>query len=493
MAKRKPTIIALMNRVLGRTFKASSWDTWRAVLKAVFALPLTDTELAIYRELTGRQHPPTEPVREVWLLLGRRSGKSIMAAVIAVYCTCVRQYTVAPGETPTFLVIAADRSQARIVKRYISGLLQTAPSLQALVAQETADSIVLTNGVVIEIATASHRVTRGYTIIGAVCDEMAFWRSEESADPDREVLTALRPGMSTVPDAMLIVLSSVYSRRGETWRTYGEHYGQEDDPVLVVKGPTRAFNPTVSQSVIDAAYTDDPTAAAAEWGAEFRTDIAGFVSIEVVDAATITGRYELPSMKDIVYTAFVDAAGGSGADAMTLAIAHVNDAGVAVLDLVREIRPPFSPEAVTVEFATTMKPYTTRAGADRYAGDWPSEQFAKHGITIVPAAHTKSALYIELLPALNSERIELLDLERLRQQLIGLERRTGQSGRDAVDHTPGGHDDVINAAAGALVIARRRANQEPLTVWGGPGGVVPQRETFEERVKRRLSIFPCDF
>jgi len=32
-----------------------------------------------------------------------------------------------------------------------------------------------------------------------------------------------------------------------------------------------------------------------------------------------------------------------------------------------------------------------------------------------------------------------------------LERRTAQGGRDSIDHPPGAHDDLANAAAGALV------------------------------------------
>jgi hypothetical protein len=54
---------------------------------------------------------------------------------------------------------------------------------------------------------------------------------------------------------------------------------------------------------------------------------------------------------------------------------------------------------------------------------------------------------------LNSRRAELLDLPRLVAQLVGLERRTARGGRDSIDHAPGAHDDVANAAAGALVAA----------------------------------------
>jgi hypothetical protein len=65
----------------------------------------------------------------------------------------------------------------------------------------------------------------------------------------------------------------------------------------------------------------------------------------------------------------------------------------------------------------------------------------------------KSDLYRDLLPLLNSGRVELLDHPRLVTQLCGLERRTARGGRDSVDHRPGGHDDVANAVAGAVAQA----------------------------------------
>ena len=78
---------------------------------------------------------------------------------------------------------------------------------------------------------------------------------------------------------------------------------------------------------------------------------------------------------------------------MTLAIAH-HQAGIAVLDAIREIKPPFSPEAACAEFAALLKTYQiTTIEGDRYAGEWPRERFRKHGITYMPSEKTKSDLY----------------------------------------------------------------------------------------------------
>jgi hypothetical protein len=93
---------------------------------------------------------------------------------------------------------------------------------------------------------------------------------------------------------------------------------------------------------------------------------------------------------------------------------------------------------------------------DRYGGEWPREQFRKAGITYTPSDRTKSDIYREMLPLLTTGRCELLDVPRLRAQLLGLERRVARGGKDSIDHAPGGHDDVINAVAGALVLAAER-------------------------------------
>jgi hypothetical protein len=61
-----------------------------------------------------------------------------------------------------------------------------------------------------------------------------------------------------------------------------------------------------------------------------------------------------------------------------------------------------------------LKTYNvSRIEGDHYAGSWPVEQFRKFGILYEPAARPKSELYVDLLPLINSRRIQLLDDVRL--------------------------------------------------------------------------------
>ena len=92
-------------------------------------------------------------------------------------------YRLAPGEVGVFMVIAADRKQARVIKRYIAGLLRAVSVLKVLIDHETADAIRLTNGLVIEILACSFRSLRGYTCIGAAVDEVSFWTDRGQREP----------------------------------------------------------------------------------------------------------------------------------------------------------------------------------------------------------------------------------------------------------------------------------------------------------------------
>lgn len=227
-----PTILDVMTdrRLFGNQFRGASWDGWKAFLCALFAIPMPPALLALYLRCTGRPTPPAEPVREAWAIVGRRGGKSRIAALVAVYLACFRDYAaiLVPGEVGTVMLIAADRRQARVLLRYVVALLGAVDTLAGLITRQTEDAVYLSTGIVIEIHTASFRSVRGYTVVAAVLDEVGYWRAEESANPDVEILAALRPAMSTVPGALLLGISTPHARQGVLWDVYRQHYGQAD-------------------------------------------------------------------------------------------------------------------------------------------------------------------------------------------------------------------------------------------------------------------------
>ena len=269
------------DKVFGQHFTADTWAAWLAFLSALFALPMTGEQLELYRKHTGRSVPPSSPAiggvaglwPAQWQELHARVHRRVVGGVQGLATV------LGPGEIGTIMIIAADRKQSRVIMRYCCGLLKSVPMLRQLIDGETQESIQLRNRVCIEVHTASFRSTRGYTIVAGLLDEVSFWPVDKSSSsPDVEVLNAIRPGMSTIPGAMLLCASSPYARRGALWDAHHKHYGKDDDPILVWQSPTRDMNATVPQSIIDAAVEEDPARAAAEWSAQFRVDVESFVS-----------------------------------------------------------------------------------------------------------------------------------------------------------------------------------------------------------------------
>jgi hypothetical protein len=439
----------------------SSWAAWRAFAKALFGLPMTHPEVEVFCQRTGRSTPPTDPAREAWVPVGRRGGKSLFAAALAVYMACLRDYRpyLKPGERAIVMVLAADKDQAGVVFDYIAGFFDNIPALAGLIEHrgKAKESIRLRNRVTIRVQVASFRRLRGRTVACAILDECAFWYAdEESRNPDNEVLKALRPSMLTIPGSLLIAISSPYAKRGILWDAFRRYFGKDNARVLVWKADTVSMNPSVDREVIDEAYAEDPASARAEYGAEFRDDIVAFVGAEAVEAVTVSGRAVLPFAPGHRYVAFSDPAGGSGGDSMTLAIAR-REGRKSVVCRVAEWKPPFSPDEATAECAEILKEYgLMRVTGDHYAGDWPKDRFRAHGIDYLKADRTKSDFYQALLPLINGQRIELLDHKRTNGQLLALEKSTSRLGKDSISHPPNGHDDLINAVAGAAVLVQRR-------------------------------------
>lgn len=427
----------------------ATWSIWFVFLKALFALSMTKGELALYRECTGRETPPQAPFREAWVPTGRRSGKSFIAALVAVFLACFKDYRphLAPGERAMILIIAADRAQAQNIFRYVKGFLASNPMLSKMVEGEKMESVDLANRVTIQVATCSYKSIRGFTAAAVICDEVAFWAADDGANPATEVLRAVRPALATIPDSLLLCISSPYARSGPLWEAFNRHHGKDDSDVLCWQAATTVMNPTISQKLIDRDMELDPEAARAEWLAEFRSDLEVFLPIEAILAVTVQGRYELPPIESVYYSAFVDPSGGRR-DAAALVIGH-KEGGRVVVDLARRWKSPHDPGIVAADMAGVLKGYRVRrVTGDRYGGAWPEAEFFKHGIGYTPSDKDKSALYLAFLPMVLSGQVELVDNQTLFNELRAMERRTRKGGRDQVDHPPKGHDDLANAVAG---------------------------------------------
>jgi hypothetical protein len=436
-------------------FAGESWHNWRVILKAAFALPMDDAEREMFRSLADRD-PPRKRVKELWIVGGRRGGKdSIAALIIAFMATFFQpQGRLRRGEKALCQLLAVDRDQSGIVLDYVRPFFREIAPLRDMVVSETDTGLLLSNNVEVRVATNSYRGLRGKTVLLSIFDEVAYWMDERGARPDKETFRAVMPAMMTLgDDSMLVAISTPHRQNGLLWEKFDAHYGRDDDRVLVIRASSQQLNPTLDEDEIHAALAADPAAASAEYLAEFRADLESFLSREVIDGCVDKDRpIELPPQRAHVYHGFLDAAeGGRNGDSFAAGVAHL-ESGILVCDAVRETKPPFKPtEVMETMVLPLFRWYGVRgAKADKHAEGFVKDLAQRAGVTIEADAPTKSDIYREMMPWMTSRKCRLPPLDRLTNQIFGLERIRGG---ERIDHQRGGHDDLVNAAFGAMLQA----------------------------------------
>ena len=239
--------------------------------------------------------------------------------------------------------------------------MRQVPELAALIESVTHESITLTNGLALQVLAGRDSI-RGATIVGAVIDESGFIRTAEDNAfmSDQDIVNAIEPGMLSIPDPLLLVISSPGRKKGFLYRMWTRVWGKKVEGNLVIKAPTLTMNPSADKGRIEDAYRDDPVAAATELGGEWRDDVSEFVVAERLDAATDAGVELRPRVEGVTYRAFADPAGGTGSDSFVIAVAHEEN-GLQVLDLVAGEEPPFSPSQVIKACALLL----SRTGSTR--------------------------------------------------------------------------------------------------------------------------------
>jgi hypothetical protein len=278
---------------------------------------------------------------------------------------------------------------------------------------------------------------------------------------------------------MLIGISTPYRRLGLLYQKWRDHFGQGGDDILVVQGASQVFNSSLSDAVIAAQREADPTAAPAEWDAQFRSDIASFLDDQTIDSCIEYGRpLELPPQPNTIYKAFTDASGGVGADAYTLGISHKDAEGLCILDVIRGTSGKFDPHQVTRDYAALCRDYRIREiVGDAYSAQWVAGAWREAGVEYRKSSLPKSGIYLECIPLFTRGLVRLPDYPKLLRELRLLERVTHRGGKDSVDHPRNQSDDYANAACGVpQLVGKIAAHPEPKIVvpyiWSKTSGVI---------------------
>jgi len=464
----------------------------RTVLKAFYGLPLTEDELVFWsisqggatydnlgyvQTVTQIPYYPKEYDRLV-LYLGRRSGKTdkIISTAVAYEITLGghTEY-LQKGQQLKVPFIAQTAGDAQTNMNFIRLALEESPLLsQQLDADQVASEIRLKNGVVVDPLPVNKSVGRGHAIPVWVGDETAFWWTDaNAANPDFEVERAIQYAQLQFPFAKSFLGTTPWSEQGiafEAWKAGTEgrnlkcdtcraaktllcEHSVEDraeyEGVLVIHASTAAMqNPLVTRKRLVQIQRRDPEAFPRESLALTLKSVSGWLAEAKISKAIQLGRISLPKRDNIEYVAAIDPAFRKDFWAFTI-VHHDVKKGI-VQDYIRYWEPapgaPLAPGEVLDEIKTILDTYGIgMVYSDQYQLESLQQLAMDRGFVINGYDFTgksKSVITGGFKVTLDAERIELLDHDVQKGQLLSLQRQVLQAGNIRIAAPPGKHDDL---------------------------------------------------
>ncbi len=365
-----PTLFTSFARAVGVTLTPGQRVATRVAYDGLDPRELEEDEREIARTIFGDADVIPPEARHVFAAVcGARSGKSyVLGALRALHLALtVPIATLGPGELAAGVIVAPDLRLARVVLRYVRGLVRRVPALARRVTSETADGFVIKrpDGVEVEIrclpATRGGSALRGRSLIFALLDESAFFRDESFSVNDVEIVRAVAPRI--VPGGQLLILSTPWLEQGVLYELWRRNFGTPTD-AIVAHAPTLVMRDDAhTRSFVARERARDPENALRELDAQF---LGGGASA-LFDATSIANAVD--SSRPLVIARKVNMLTAAGGDLALVrnssALAIVGRCGerYELLELV-EHRPakgqPLKLSAVIGDFATVLDRHELR-------------------------------------------------------------------------------------------------------------------------------------
>jgi hypothetical protein len=252
--------------------------------------------------------------RELILVLGRRSGKSLLSSIIAAYelYKLLRRgdpqnhYGMVSSSEIRILCVANDKEQAAIVFEEMSGHVNRVDYFKSSQVGDTKtfmkfrtknDAKIFKSDDKKGTLTATFKSSiakglRGRGIICMILDELAFF-IDDGKSSAKKIYKALTPSAKQfspkdpedrrIPvgptEARVISISSPDAKEGFFYRLYLQSLSNSkaSSNMLMIQAPTWEVNPTVSQEDYEIEYAKDPREFATEYGAQFSDRVRGWI------------------------------------------------------------------------------------------------------------------------------------------------------------------------------------------------------------------------
>jgi hypothetical protein len=410
----------------------------------------------------------------IWAM-GRRSGKTFMAAVAATYmCFCQSDYfikKVRKGEKWYIITVANDLGQSKIALDNIRQLILNSPFDQEI-TRETSLEVEISNGCVFQAIPASARASRGKAVVGIVQDELAFSLEGDANRGAEAMYNALAPSIAQFgKHGKIIELSSPWLTSGLFYAHFKQAESREFPGMQALQIPTWEINPSLPWGCdfLENAKKKDEESFWIEFGAQFARNNSALLASEIVDISVNKERGILPPKREYkgTYVLALDPArGGVGRDDYTACIVHYEGDRL-VVDKFHAFEPDFEiagKHEVNIakveewikehhriyEFASiVLDQFNSSATIQSLSKDYPICELAW-------SVSTKMKAFSKMKELFNAALLEMYPHKKALLQLKNLSVIYRQSGQWAV--TGGketGVDDYAFALAGAVLEASK--------------------------------------
>ena len=394
-----------------------------------------------------KRHAP----RELIVLSGIRTGKSMLAAAIAIWSSqTIEMGHLRPGEIPRFSIVSINKDLANVVMGHMMGSILASPILTRLIFDQDAarkwltngkpgtDSIVLRNMDLnrpVEIKVVSGK-RAGSSLVsrwssGVVFDEAPRMCGQDAAvvnldDSRKAVLGRLLPG------AGLFMIGSPWAPMGPTYEMYTDSFGKPNRERIVLKAPGPVLNPHW--------WTPERCERLKEADADaYTTDVlADFCDVEesllgpYLDASTMD-EMSLPYDDRLEYVCSIDPATRQNAFTMVIATRKGNKKMIVYCRQWQGTSlEPLSPAKVLQEIAVICSRYNLSwAITDQFAADAMVDLASQCGLELVIEEWTrknKVPLFLELATQFQAGNVLIPPDHYLLKDLRLVKRRITQGG-----------------------------------------------------------------
>jgi Terminase large subunit, T4likevirus-type, N-terminal len=430
-------------KLLGAGFKP--WERQRALLEGVEGGPRV----------------------QVWAL-GRRSGKTTLAALVAVWDCLFRpelQERVRAGERRYAVAVATNLRQARLFVRAAASIVEASPLLRTQLEAQIEDELLFRTGTALSAFPCTSRGGRGWPISTLALDEFAHHVPDETEGPQSasRLLASLAPATSQFGDlARILVVSTPYGSDGPFAELFQRAMGGELEDAAAHRATTLEMNPTISEGFLAQEERRDPDVFRGEYLAEFIGGGGAFLDPEDLAAAVADRAELLPEHAD-GWVAGLDPAFSSDPFGLALVGRDRNDRRRLLLGVARAWQPrrrgSFEESrafetTVLAEVAEVCRRYRARVVTDQYAAPSIVDFLRRRGLSVrtVPmTVSSKTDAFVELRARLASGGLELYEVPQLLTELRRLRSKVSAGSSRVVNPRVGGsHGDLAQALAIAV-------------------------------------------